>query len=140
MSSAWSPNLHRGSSTLTDFGEVDRGRTRRLAAKLFRGARPVLGIEPRRQNAYIALDAVAWVAARLLAGIEDRDAYDFFALALTRSLAQLEASETVADFHSPPVGASATEHPDDGITQGSAEAAGSSCPLVAEPSPGRRTS
>jgi hypothetical protein len=104
MSSAWSPNLHRGFSACMDFGEVDCGRTRRLAAKLFRIARPVLGIEPRYKNAYIALDAVAWVAARLLAGIKDRDAYDFFALALSQNLAQLEASETAGDFHSSPIG------------------------------------
>jgi hypothetical protein len=57
MSSAGSPNLHRGFSGCMDFGEVDRRRTRRLAAKLFRIARPVLGIEPRYKNAYVALDA-----------------------------------------------------------------------------------
>jgi hypothetical protein len=103
MPSYWSPNLDRRSSAYMDFREVDRGRTRRLAAKLFRVARPVLGIEPLRENAYIALDAVAWVAARLLAGIEDRDAYDFFNLALSENLAQLEASKTAADFHSSPI-------------------------------------
>lgn len=104
MSSARSPNLDRHFSASMGFGEVDCGRIRRLAAKLFRVARPVLGIEPRYKNAYIALDAVAWVAARLLAGIEDRDAYDFFALALSQNLAQLEASETAAGFHSSPIG------------------------------------
>jgi hypothetical protein len=89
MSSYWSPSLDRGFSSRTDFRQVNHDRTRRLAAKLFRVARPVLGIQPRRENAYIALDAVAWVAARILVGLEDRDACDFFDLALTKSLAQL---------------------------------------------------
>jgi hypothetical protein len=104
MSSYWSPSLDRGFSSCTDFSEVDNDRIRRLAAKLFRVVRPVLGIEPRRDNAYIALDAVAWVAARILVGIEDRDGCDFFALALMQNLAQLEASETATDVDPTPVG------------------------------------
>lgn len=94
------PNLDRGFSISMGFKGVHCGRTRRLAAKLFRVARPVLGI----QNAYIALDAVAWVAARILAGIEDHGAYDFFYLALMQNLTELEASETATDVDSSPVG------------------------------------
>jgi len=39
---------------------IDRARTRRLVAKLFRIVRPTLAIQPpRRENIYVALDAVA---------------------------------------------------------------------------------
>ena len=104
MSNYCSPNLDRGFSSCMCLKEVDRGRTRRLAAKLFRVVRPVLGIPPHRENAYIALDAVAWIAARIFTRIEDRDARDFFGLALMRSLPQLEASETATDVYPEPVG------------------------------------
>jgi hypothetical protein len=65
-------------------------RTRRLAADLLDVLRPTLALRPHRENAYVALDAVAWMAALILVGIEDRDALDFFTLALTQNLADLE--------------------------------------------------
>jgi hypothetical protein len=91
------PDLDRGFSSRADPEEVDRARTRRLAAKLFRVVRPFLAIQPRRLNAYIALDALAWAAARIIAGTEGRNALDFFALALTQNLAGLENSEIATD-------------------------------------------
>jgi hypothetical protein len=89
------PDLDRGFSSRADPEEVDR--TRRLAAKLFRVVRPFLAIHPRRLSAYIALDAVAWAAARIIAGIEGRNALDFFTLALTQNLSRLENSEIATD-------------------------------------------
>jgi hypothetical protein len=86
------PDLDRGFSRHADAEEIDRARIRRLVAKLFRIVRPTLAIQPpRRENVYIALDAVAWVAAMILASTEDRDALDFFTLALTQNLDQREA-------------------------------------------------
>jgi hypothetical protein len=82
-------DLDRGSSRPADLEQVDCIRTRRLAADLFNVLRPTLAIHPHRENAYIALDAVAWTAAIILADIEDRDALDFFTVALTQNLADL---------------------------------------------------
>jgi hypothetical protein len=104
------PDLDRGFSSRADPEEVDRARTRRLAAKLFRVVRPFLAIQPRPLNAYIALDALAWAAARIIAGTEGRNALDFFALALTRNLARLENSEIVSDAHPLPPGGKASSH------------------------------
>jgi hypothetical protein len=92
-------DLDRGFSSRADPEEVDRARTRRLAAKLFRVVRPFLAIQPRDLNAHIALDAVAWAAARIIAGAEGRNAIDFFTLALTQNLARLANSEIVSDAH-----------------------------------------
>jgi hypothetical protein len=87
-----SADLDRGFSRREDPEEVHRARTRRLVAKLFRVVRPTLAAQPpRRENVYIALDAVAWAAAMILAGTEDRDALGFFTLALTQNLARFEA-------------------------------------------------
>jgi hypothetical protein len=80
----------RRSSWPADLEKVDCIATRRLAADMLNVLRPTLAIHPHRENAYIALDAVAWTAAIILAGIEDRDALDFFTLALTQNLADLE--------------------------------------------------
>ena len=55
-------------------------RTRRLATDLLNVLRPTLAVHPHRENAYVALDAVAWTAAIILVGTEDRDALDFFTL------------------------------------------------------------
>ena len=66
--------------------ELDSVRTRRLAAKLYRALGPTLALQPRRENTYIALDALAGVAAKVLDGLEDRNAMDFFTLALTQCL------------------------------------------------------
>jgi hypothetical protein len=52
-------------------------RTKRLAADLLNVLRPTLAIQPYRENSYVALDAVAWTAAIILVGTEDRDALDF---------------------------------------------------------------
>jgi hypothetical protein len=48
--------------------------------------RTTLALQPRRENTYIALDALAWVVAKVLDSLEDRNAMDFFALALTQCL------------------------------------------------------
>ena len=69
-----------------DHAPLDCVRTRRLAAKLYRAVRTTLALQPRRENTYIALDALAWVAAKVLDSLEDRNAMDFFALALTQCL------------------------------------------------------
>ena len=66
--------------------EPDSVRTRRLAAKLYRALGPTLALQPRRENTYIALDALAGVAAKVLDSLEDRNAMDFFTLALTQCL------------------------------------------------------
>jgi hypothetical protein len=88
------PDLDRDFSPCADPEEIVRARTRRLTAKLFRIVRPTLAIHPRRANVYIALDAVAWAAAMILASTEDRDALDFFTLALTQNLDRLEAGNS----------------------------------------------
>jgi hypothetical protein len=100
-------DLDRGFSSRADPEEVDRARTRRLAAKLFRVVRPFLAIQPRYLNAHIALDAVAWAAARIIASAEGRNALDFFTLALTQNLARLENSEIATDAHPLPPGSKA---------------------------------
>ena len=82
-------DLDRRFSWPADFEKIDI-RTRRLAADLLNILRPTLTIQPHRENAYVALDAVAWTAAIILVGTEDRDALDFFTLALTQNLADLE--------------------------------------------------
>ena len=69
-----------------DHAQLDCVRTRRLAAKLYRALGPTLVLQPRRENTYIALDALAEVTAKVLDGLEDRNAMDFFALALTQCL------------------------------------------------------
>jgi len=69
-----------------DRTQLDRVRTRRLAANLHRAVRPTLDLQPRRENTYIALDALACVAAKVLDSLEDRNAMDFFTLALTQCL------------------------------------------------------
>lgn len=85
----------RGFLRQSELEEIDCIRTRRLAAELFGAVRPTLAIQPPcRENVYIALDAVAWAAAMVLASTEDRDALDFFTLALTQNLDQLEARES----------------------------------------------
>jgi len=69
--------------------KVDSIRSRRLAADLLNAVGPTLGIPPCRQNAYVALDALAWTTAIIVIGTEDRDAMDFFTLALTQNLADM---------------------------------------------------
>ena len=69
-----------------DHAQLDCVRTRRLAAKLYRALGPTLALQPGRENTYIALDALAGVTAKVLDGLEDRNAMDFFALALTQCL------------------------------------------------------
>jgi len=69
-----------------DHAQLDCVRTRRLAAKLYRAVRTTLALQPRRENTYIALDALAEVTAKVLDGLEDRNAMDFFILALTQCL------------------------------------------------------
>jgi hypothetical protein len=104
------PDLDRGFSSRADPEEVDCARTRRLAAKLFRVVRPFLAIHARRLNAYIALDAVAWAAARIIAGTEGRNALGFFTLALTQNLSRLENSEIATDADPLPPGSKASYH------------------------------
>jgi hypothetical protein len=101
-----SSDLDRGFSRREDPEEVHRARTRRLVAKLFRVVRPTLATQPpRRENVYIALDAVAWAAAMILTGSEDRDALDFFTLALTQNLARFEARNDVNSHRAVPANA-----------------------------------
>jgi len=69
-----------------DRAQLDGVPTRRLAANLYRAVRPTLALQPRRENTYIALDALAWVAAKVLDSLGDRNAMDFFTLALTQCL------------------------------------------------------
>jgi hypothetical protein len=77
-------NLDRRFSWPADLEKVDI-RTRRLATDLLNVLRPTLAIQPQRKNAYLALNAVAWTAAIILVGTEDRDLLDFFTLALTQN-------------------------------------------------------
>jgi hypothetical protein len=82
--------------------KIDSIRSKRLAADLFNALRPTLGIPPCRENAYVALDALAWTAAIILIGTEDRDALDFFTLALTQNLADIEEPKPTSDNHDAP--------------------------------------
>ena len=89
------PCLDQSPSRHADPEEIDRARTRRLVAKLFRIVRPTLAIRPpRRENICIALDAVAWATAMILTNTEDRNALDFFTLALIRNLNRLEVRKS----------------------------------------------
>ena len=101
-------DLDRGFLSCAYPEEADRARIRRLAAKLFRVVRPFLAIQPRRLNGYNVLDAVAWAAARTIAGIEGRSALDFFTLALIQNLARLENSEITPDARRLPRGSKAS--------------------------------
>ena len=84
------PDLNQSISH-KDPEEIDCMRTRRLAAKLFRIVRPILAPRPpRHENIYIALDAVAWTAAMILARTDDRDTLGFFTLALRQNLDRVE--------------------------------------------------
>lgn len=70
--------------------DIDRTRTEALAKKLFETVCPTLAATPYgRDNVYAVLNAVAWVAAAILAGAADRDALDFFELALKQNLTEL---------------------------------------------------
>ena len=100
-----SPDLDQIFPSHADPEAVDRAHIRRLAARLFHVVRPTLAHEPRRENVYIALEAVAWTAARILAGTEDRDALDFFALALTQDLADLDTPNALHALPGPRRGA-----------------------------------
>jgi hypothetical protein len=82
-------DLDRRFPWLADLKKCDC-HTKRLAADLLDVLRPTLASHPHRENAYVALDAVALTAAIILVGIEDHDALDFFTLALTQNLADLE--------------------------------------------------
>ena len=85
----------RGFLRPAELEEIGCTRTRRLAAELLGVVGPTLAIQPPcRDNVYIVLDAVAWAAATVLASTEDRDALDFFTLALTQNLDQLEARDS----------------------------------------------
>jgi hypothetical protein len=100
-----SPDLDQIFPSHADPAAVDRARTRRLAARLFHVVRSTLALQPRREDVYIALDAVAWTTARILAGTEDRDALDFFALALTQNLADLDTPNALHALPGPRRGA-----------------------------------
>jgi hypothetical protein len=94
-------DLDRRFSWPADLEKVDI-RTRRLAADLLNVLRPTLAIQPHRENAYVALDAVAWTSAVILVGTEDRNALDFFTLALTQNLADLENPDSPQTIPTPP--------------------------------------
>jgi hypothetical protein len=91
-----------------DLEKVDC-RTRRLATDLLNVLRPTLAIQPHRKNAYVALDAVAWTAAIILVATEDRDALDFFTLALTQNLADLENPDPPQTIPTPPAAPEVSE-------------------------------
>ena len=91
-----------------DLEKVDC-RTRRLATDLLNVLRPTLAIHPHRKNAYVALDAVAWTAAIILVGTEDRDALDFFTLALTQNLGDLENPDPSQTIPTPPAAPEVSE-------------------------------
>jgi hypothetical protein len=101
-------DLDRHFSWPADLKKVDC-RTRRLATDLLNVLRPTLAIQPHRENAYVALDAVAWTAAIILVGTEDRDALDFFTLALTQSLADLENPDPPQAIPTPPAAPEVSE-------------------------------
>jgi len=94
-------DLDQRFSWAVDLETVDI-RVRRLAADLLNVLRPTLATQPHRENAYVALDAVAWTAAIILLGTEDRDALDFFTLALTQNLADLENPDATQTIRKPP--------------------------------------
>ena len=72
-------DFDRGFSRHADPEEIDRARTKRLVAKLFRIVRPTLAFQPpRHENVYIALDAVAWTVAMILARTEETEARSIF--------------------------------------------------------------
>ena len=77
-----------------DRAQLDCVRTRRLAANLYRAVRPTLARQPRRENTYIALEALAWAVANVLDSLEDRNAMDFFTLALTQCLEDRQKKST----------------------------------------------
>lgn len=79
-----------------DRAQLDCVRMRRLAANLYRAVRPTLARQPRRrENTYIALDALARVAAKVLDSLEDQNAMDFFTLALTQCLEDCQKRNTL---------------------------------------------
>lgn len=78
-----------------DRAQLDCVRIRRLAANLYRAVRPTLARQPRRENTYIVLDALARVAANVLDSLEDRNAMDFFTLALTQCLEDCQKRNTL---------------------------------------------
>ena len=104
-------DLDRRFSWPADLEKVDI-RARRLAADLLNVLRPTLAIQPYRENSYVALDAVAWTAAIILVGTEDRDALDFFTLALTQNLADLEDPDPPQTVPTPPASPEAAEKDD----------------------------
>ena len=110
------PDLDQASANVSTPPEIDCIRTRRLAAKLYRTVRLTLALQPpRRENLYIALDALAWAAAMTFAGTEDRDALDFFVLALKQNLTRIEEREMAASADASPPDSKAPfdrNHPD----------------------------
>jgi hypothetical protein len=101
-------DLDRRFSWPADLEKVDCC-TRRLAADLLDVLRSTLALHPHRENAYVALDAVAWTAAIILIGTEDRDALDFFTLALTQNLADLENPSPPQTILTPPAALKVSE-------------------------------
>lgn len=67
--------------------EIDRARTECLATAIGRLVIPLLHDQPpRRDNVYVCLNALAAIAAAVIAAAADRDALDFFHLALTQNI------------------------------------------------------
>jgi hypothetical protein len=101
-------DLDRNFSRPGHLEKADYG-PRKLAADLLEVLRPILASHPHRENAYVALDAVAWTAAIIIVGTEERDARDFFALALTQNLADLENSTPTSDDPNTPAAPEVSE-------------------------------
>jgi len=71
--------------------EVDRIRVEALAAQLFVAVRPDLARQPfHRDNVFVVLNALALVAATVIAGADQR-AQDFFLTALTNNIGVVKA-------------------------------------------------
>ena len=101
-------DLNRSFSWPADLERVDC-HTRRLAANLLDILRPTLATLSHRENVYVALDAMAWTAAIILVGTEDRGALDFFTLALTQNLADLEDPSPPQTIPTPSVAPAVSE-------------------------------
>jgi hypothetical protein len=71
--------------------EVDRTRVEPLATELFRAVRPTLATAPfNRDNVFVALNALAFVTATVIAGADQR-AQDFFIKALLDNVSSVKA-------------------------------------------------
>jgi hypothetical protein len=73
--------------------EIDRTRVEALATDLFVAVRPILATPPAsRENVLIVLNAIAFVAATVIAGTDaDPEVVDFFATAVADNIEIIKA-------------------------------------------------